>query len=88
MTETYTPGPWGISEHDGSIIGPDGQEICEVADYRNEALILAAPALVAALSALVDDVERINRPETLASWHAFHEARSVLAAIRGATHDV
>jgi hypothetical protein len=69
----YTPGPWEWDEEDGSIETPTGGAICQIAHHGNvntiartgqlykkddARLIAAAPKLLEALRAIVDQWEQ------------------------------
>jgi hypothetical protein len=95
-----TPGPWHVYEHDGeaqSISGPNGETICLLFDENplphedqdeanaNAYLLAAAPALCAALEAVVAQVDFKVRACGSAGHfeESANQARAALAAARG-----
>lgn len=83
----HTPGPWGL---DGNLIeGPDGERVACITAYSrrtpkqkaNARLIAAAPEMLAALQAVLAEIEGPDRPHSTDSWLPSHLAHQVRAAI-------
>jgi hypothetical protein len=92
MTTTHTPGPWRIVGGT-EVRGADGTIVCNTADYRvpkpdmvavalpDAALVAAAPALLAALQALL--AKHDDRDGLSDLWP--EQAAAARAAIKAAT---
>lgn len=53
--QKFTPGPWRVDRHLGTIVGPDGGPIAGEANYT---LAAAAPDLLEALQVVLKIIER------------------------------
>jgi len=54
MADEHTPGPWRIADSD-CVYGGDNKELAHMVGEADARLIAAAPALLAALEAVVKD---------------------------------
>ena len=83
MSAQHTPGPWTVVAIDWAETGNARFEIKGIrrtgmADAR---LIAAAPEMLAALQAVLAEIEGPNRPYSTDSWLPSHLADQVRAAI-------
>ena len=83
----HTPGPWGL---DGNLIeGPDGERVACITAYSrrtpkqkaNARLIAASPDLLAALQALVAELDGSGKPYSSDSYAPEHFVTAAKAAI-------
>ena len=88
----HTPGPWGL---DGNLIeGPDGERVACITAYSrrtpkqkaNARLIAAAPDLLAALQALVAELDGPGKPYSSDSYAPPQFIETARAAIAKATN--
>ena len=86
----HTPGPWVAGDDEGSdyyLVGPhDGngivyQSAVELHIEADTRLIAAAPEMLAALQAVLAEIEGPDRPHSTDSWLPAHLAHQVRAAI-------
>ena len=94
MSAQHTPGPWIAGDDEGSdyyLVGPhdgDGivyQPVVKLHSEANARLIAAAPEMLAALQAVLAEIEGPDRPHSTDSWLPSHLAHQVRAAIAKAT---
>ena len=84
----HTPGPWTVVAIDWAETGNARFEIKGIrrtgmADAR---LIAAAPEMLAALQAVLAEIEGLDRPHSTDSWllsHLAHQVRAAIAKVKG-----
>ncbi|MHB1407975.1 MAG: hypothetical protein ACYCXC_00025 [Acidovorax defluvii] len=99
MSAQHTPGPWRVERQNPSpttgewmiAAGTKHGYLAEVRDcgsgdvQANARLIAAAPELLAALQAVLAEIDGPDRPHSTDSWLPSHLAHQVRVAVANAT---